>query len=132
LKAGLLTTLKPVAEFCAGVEANLSARWVAAAHRRLFKAQWRMPPAPEHFDHTIDLFYQWRASRNPMWLERGVLGGLALRGGRVLELACGDGFNACNFYSLRSREVIACDFDPTANCVGFAQECRAERTLRAD
>lgn len=35
-------------------------------------------------------------------------------GGDTLELACGDGFNARNFYSLRSRRVIACDFDPKA------------------
>jgi SAM-dependent methyltransferase len=49
-----------------------------------------------------------------MWLERGVFGALALKGGDVLELACGDGFNARNFYSLRSRRVISCDFDPTA------------------
>lgn len=32
----------------------------------------------------------------------------------MLELACGDGFNARNFYSLRSEHVIACDFDPKA------------------
>lgn len=35
-------------------------------------------------------------------------------GGGVLELACGDGFNAKNFYSHRSTKVIACDFDPKA------------------
>jgi 2-polyprenyl-3-methyl-5-hydroxy-6-metoxy-1,4-benzoquinol methylase len=49
-----------------------------------------------------------------MWLERGVFSRLALRGGRVLELACGDGFNARNFYSGLSKEVIACDFDEKA------------------
>jgi len=32
----------------------------------------------------------------------------------VLELSCGDGFNARNFYSLRSEHVIACDFGPKA------------------
>jgi SAM-dependent methyltransferase len=32
----------------------------------------------------------------------------------VLELCCGDGFNSRNFYSLRSRKVVACDFDPLA------------------
>ncbi len=41
--------------------------------------------------------------------------GLALKaGGRVLELACGDGFAARNFFSIRCREVVACDFDPSA------------------
>jgi len=29
-------------------------------------------------------------------------------------LACGDGFNARGFYSLRSRRIVACDFDPKA------------------
>jgi len=32
----------------------------------------------------------------------------------VLELCCGDGFHARNFYSLRSRRIVACDFDPRA------------------
>ena len=76
--------------------------------------QWELPPQPEHFDHHIDLLFQWLATRNSLWLERGVYGSLALHGGDVLELACGDGFNARNFYSLRSRHVKACDFDPTA------------------
>jgi SAM-dependent methyltransferase len=76
--------------------------------------QWFLPPQPEHFDHHIDLFYQWLATRNPLWVERGAFGALALKGGDVLELACGDGFNARNFYSLRSRRVVACDFDPKA------------------
>ena len=37
-----------------------------------------------------------------------------MKGGDVLELACGDGFNARNFYSLRSRRIVACDFDQRA------------------
>ena len=77
-------------------------------------AQWRVPPNPEFFDHHIDLHYQWTRSRNSFWVERGAFGGLALKGGDVLELACGDGFNAKNFYSVRSRHVLACDFDPAA------------------
>lgn len=96
-------------------EAGLAARWTASVHRRLMEVQWGISPNPEHFDHHIDLFYQWLATRNALWLERGVFGGLALvGGGDTLELACGDGFNARNFYSLRSARVIACDFDPKA------------------
>lgn len=49
-----------------------------------------------------------------MWLERGVFGSLALKEGSLLELSCGDGFNAKNFYSLRSKQIVACDFDPKA------------------
>jgi len=78
------------------------------------KAHWSLEPAPEWFDHHIDLFYQFRAHRNSIWVERGVFGSLALKGGNVLELACGDGFNAANFYSGRSRSVVACDFDESA------------------
>lgn len=96
------------------IEARIAARWSSAAHRRLMLAQWSLPPQPEHFDHSIDLHHQWLKSRNPLWLERGVFSLLALKGGDVLELACGDGFNARNFYSLKSRRVIGCDIDPAA------------------
>jgi SAM-dependent methyltransferase len=95
-------------------ECAAAVRWASHAHRRLMAVQWGRLPVPEHFDHHIDLFYQWQASRNPLWVERGVFGSLALRGGDVLELSCGDGFNARNFYSLRSTRVVACDFDPAA------------------
>jgi SAM-dependent methyltransferase len=101
-------------QYIAQLECRLAIKWVSAAHRRLFKAQWGIPPTPEHFDHHIDLYYQWLATRNSLWLERGVFGSLALKGNGLLELACGDGFNARNFYSLRSRYVVACDFDPSA------------------
>jgi SAM-dependent methyltransferase len=81
-------------------------------HHRLMLVQWGIPPQPESFDHQIDLFYQWRHARNPQWVERGVFNALCLKGGKVLELCCGDGFNARNFYSLISQSVVACDFDP--------------------
>ena len=96
------------------IEANIAARWARTSHRRLMRVQWEVQPTPEHFDHRLDLFYQWPSTRNHLWVERGVFGGLALKGGRVLELACGDGFNARHFYSLRSQKVVACDFDPRA------------------
>ena len=106
--------LKPFLVGLAELEAGVARRWTASAHRRLMKIQWSISPQPEHFDHHIDLFYQWLATRSAFWLERGAFGSLALKGGEVLELACGDGFNARNFYSLRSRSVVACDFDPAA------------------
>ena len=110
-----LRPLKSLLEGVAQIEASLAARWAAAAHRRLFFVQWRLPPQPEHFDHRIDLYYQWPVKRQSFWLERGVYGSLALQPGcTLLELACGDGFNARHFYSLRCCEVVACDFDPRA------------------
>jgi SAM-dependent methyltransferase len=106
---------KPQLEALARAEAGLAARWASSAFRRLRAVQWLLPPQPEHFDHRIDLYYQWLKTRNALWVERGVFSSMALKpGGRVLELACGDGFAACNFFSLRSREVISCDFDPRA------------------
>ena len=111
----IATKAKPLLEALAAMEAGLAARWASAAFRRLREVQWRLAPQPEHFDHRIDLYHQWQTNRNSLWVERGVFSGLALKpGGRVLELACGDGFAARNFFSLRSREVIACDFDPLA------------------
>jgi SAM-dependent methyltransferase len=77
-------------------------------------AQWALKPQPKHFDHHIDVFHLWLKSRDPSWLERGVFSLLAFKGGDVLELACGDGFNACNFYSRAAHRVVACDLDPEA------------------
>ena len=108
------TFIKPILEWFLQVESWLAIRWVSSAHRRLMAIQWGYPPQPEHFDHNIDLFYQWLDTRNSLWVERGAFGGLALLGGKVLELSCGDGFNTRNFYSLRSKSIVACDFDPKA------------------
>jgi len=102
--------LEPIARW----ESRLAARWVSSAHARLLAVQWGLKPWPEHFDHRIDLFHQWIRTRNPTWVERGVFSLLALKGGPVLELSCGDGFNARNFYSLRAASVIACDIDSRA------------------
>jgi ubiquinone/menaquinone biosynthesis C-methylase UbiE len=110
-----ITMFKPVFETVTEIEASIAARWAAAAHKRLFRAQWSIPPAPEHFDHHIDLYAFWKEKRASYWVERGVFGALALkRGGNALELACGDGFNTRNFYSPHLREIVACDFDPSA------------------
>ena len=112
--AARLSPIKRPLEAIARSEARIAARWSAAAHHRLMAVQWGVPPQPEWMDHSIDLHYQFLRDRNPLWAERGVFGGLALKGGDVLELACGDGFNTRNFYSLRSRSVLAVDFDDTA------------------
>lgn len=106
--------LKRITENIFETECRLSRKWTSAAHKRLFLAQWALKPTPEWFDHSIDLYYQWSKTDNSLWVERGVFGSLALKGGRLLELSCGDGFNAKHFYSHRSKEVLACDFDPTA------------------
>jgi 2-polyprenyl-3-methyl-5-hydroxy-6-metoxy-1,4-benzoquinol methylase len=103
---------KPLFEWLVEVECAIASAWTKSAHKRLLAVQWRIPPQPENFDHQIDQFYWWTVSRNPQWVERGVYGALALKGGNLLELCCGDGFNARQFYSLKSKQVVACDFDP--------------------
>lgn len=110
-KKGLV---KRVFESIFELETKVAKSWASAAHKRLFLSQWAIQPAPEWFDHSIDLYYQWPKTDNSLWLERGVFGSLGLKGGRLLELSCGDGFNAKHFYAHRSKEVVACDFDPTA------------------
>ena len=109
-----MSPAKALLERVSEIECRLAAKWVSSAHRRLMAIQWVIPPTPEHFDHNIDQYYQFSATRNPLWVERGVFGSLALKGGAVLELACGDGYNAKNFYSISSEMVTACDFDPAA------------------
>jgi SAM-dependent methyltransferase len=107
-----LKPVKPLFEWVAETECAIASAWTKSAHKRLMAVQWSLPPQPENFDHQIDQFYWWTVSRNPQWVERGVYGALALKGGNVLELCCGDGFNARNFYSLTSKQVVACDIDP--------------------
>ncbi len=110
----LLRPLLPLLKVLSHLETALLSKWMQKAYKRKFTIDWFLDKEPEFFDHHIDLYYQWLHSRNSLWLERGVFSSLALNQGDVLELACGDGFNARNFYSLRSKKVIACDFDPKA------------------
>jgi SAM-dependent methyltransferase len=114
MKSTLKRLIKRTAEGLFEFESRIAKSWASAAHKRLFFAQWLIPPSPEWFDHSIDLYHQWSKTNASFWLERGVFGNLALKGGRVLELACGDGFNSRHFYSHLSREIVACDFDPAA------------------
>ncbi len=110
-----LAPFKPVLEAVTQAEAAVAAWWARAAYRRLMAIQWGLPPQPEHFDHHIDLYYQWNLPGRGWWLERGVFGMLALKPrGALLELACGDGFYARRFYAGVCQTVVACDFDPKA------------------
>jgi SAM-dependent methyltransferase len=90
-------------------------RLAADVHQAKFAYDWNLPPTPEWHDHFLDQFYQFRKDRVSFWLERGVYGVLALRrGGTVLELCCGDGYNSYHFYSGFAAHVTAVDFDDAA------------------
>lgn len=85
----------------------------AAVYKGLYISEWFVDN-PENFDHEIDLFYQWNSRCLPYWLERGVYSVQALKmfeSPIVIELCCGDGFNAKHFYSTSAESVYACDFD---------------------
>jgi SAM-dependent methyltransferase len=107
--------LKSLLEYLSGLESRWAARWASSSHHRLFRAQWAISPNPEWFDHDLDRFWQWSSTGNSLWVERGAFSSIALKpNGRVLELACGDGFNTKHFYAHRAAEVIAVDFDVDA------------------
>src|ERR1700744_640861 len=94
----LLSFLKPALEAMFSNEARIAEAWSANAHKRLRWAQWCLPPNPEHFQHKIDLYWGWMETRSSFWVERGVYSTLAIEpGASVLELCCGDGFNAFAF-----------------------------------
>jgi len=84
-------------------------------HGAKFAFDWQVPPTPEWFDHFLDQHLQFRRDQNSFWAERGVYGVLALAPqAEVLELCCGDGFNAFHFYAPFCSRMICVDFDPEA------------------
>ncbi|MFA5125912.1 MAG: class I SAM-dependent methyltransferase [archaeon] len=81
------------------------------AHKLMYFVEW-CPPEPTFVDRYSNLSYTWIKTRNPMWVERGVFNNLLIKkNGKVLDLACGDGFNTRNFYSLKAKEILAVDID---------------------
>ncbi|WP_165852031.1 class I SAM-dependent methyltransferase [Mucilaginibacter terrenus] len=93
----------------------MSRKFASFCHKTQLNFDWTVSPEPEWFDHYCDQFYNFRLSQNPLWAERGIFGLLAIKpGATVLELCCGDGFNAFHFYSGRAKQLISVDFDKGA------------------
>lgn len=83
-------------------------------HQIQYNLDWKADN-PEYFDHYLGQNYMWRKTRESFPVERGVWSSFAIRpSAEVLDLCCGDGFNAYHFYSRRSKSVTAVDFDPHA------------------
>ncbi len=77
--------------------------------------EWAVSPSPENYDHFLDQYWQWGKYGNPLPWERGIFSLLAMeQGAKVLELCCGDGFNAYHFYAVRAGSIKAVDFDADA------------------
>jgi cyclopropane fatty-acyl-phospholipid synthase-like methyltransferase len=87
----------------------------AFTHFAQYAVQWGFEPKPEWFDHYLDQHWQWSAENEGLFVERGVFSRLVLKpNSRMLEICCGDGFNARHFYSSKASSVIALDFDKDA------------------
>jgi len=82
-----------------------------------WKRRWgRAPRDPkiDWYDHRADL-YHWSKSRNPLWVERGVMSRQVMFPGcQVLDLCCGDGFYPYYFYAEVPARVDALDSDHRA------------------
>lgn len=104
-----MPTIKSIILYMHSKEAGLLKLLISSTYRRMSWFEWNLRPKPSFYDHDADLYYGWKKSRNPMWLERGFFNLMVLKGGRVFEISCGDGFNTRNFYSLKSMHIDAID-----------------------
>ncbi len=87
----------------------------AGSHLFQYKVEGFLSSSAEWFDHEIDVHWQWPSLGRGSFLERGVLSALTIRpGAEVLELCCGDGFNAARFYGGRAGRVLALDHNEQA------------------
>jgi SAM-dependent methyltransferase len=90
-------------------------RITAASHRLQYKVEGFLRPSAEWFDHEVDAHWRWPTQGSSSFLERGVLNALSIRpGAEVLELCCGDGFNAARFYAARAGRLLAIDHNEHA------------------
>lgn len=104
-----MTYIKKAILYLHTLEARFLEYWISSAFKRSAWFQWNIDPKPSFYDHDADLYYGWKSSLNPMWLERGFFNLLVLKGGGVLEISCGDGFNTKYFYSHKSEYITAID-----------------------
>jgi SAM-dependent methyltransferase len=82
---------------------------------RSSRPKWGFHPRPEWFDHFLDQHWQFSAKNNGLWVERGVFSRMVLKpNAKMLEICCGDGFNARHFYSSRAASIVALDFNKDA------------------
>ena len=95
---------------------NFIVRKISAfTHFVQFALQWGFHPRPEWFDHYLDQHWQFSAKNNGLWVERGVFSRMVLKpDAKMLEICCGDGFNARHFYSSKAASIMAIDFDKDA------------------
>lgn len=109
--AGMYTPIvAPLRRLNAGLR-----RLCSLTHHLQYKVEGLLRPSAEWFDHEIDVQWQWVAKQRMMFLERGILNTLAIAPeASILEICCGDGFNAHRFYAERGGRVLAVDYNREA------------------
>ncbi|VVB76451.1 Ubiquinone biosynthesis O-methyltransferase [uncultured archaeon] len=111
----IFTPIKPALVRVAEIIAFVCEKASYWANKLLFLTWWGLPPEPRWFDNHINLYYKWLKTKNPYWLERGAYSLLAIKqGASLLELGCGDGFNAKYFYGHKAKTIVAVDFSKEA------------------
>lgn len=95
---------------------NFLVRKISAfTHYAQYAVQWGFRPTPRWFDQFLNQHWQFSARNNGLWVERGVFSRLVMKpDAKVMELCCGDGYNARHFYSSKASSVLAIDFDNDA------------------
>jgi ubiquinone/menaquinone biosynthesis C-methylase UbiE len=95
---------------------NMGVRALASlTHKAQHIIEWGAQPNPEWYDHWLDQYWSWKITGEGYPVERGVFSLLAVKPeSRILELCCGDGFNAHHFYAARAASIYSMDFDPEA------------------
>jgi SAM-dependent methyltransferase len=84
-------------------------------HYLQYLIEWGKSPNPEWYDHFLDQHCFWKKTGIAFPWERGIFTLLAMeQNATVLELCCGDGFNAHHFYANRAASIVALDIDPKA------------------
>ena len=116
LKSTLIRMVRALGARAASKFINRGVRALArTTHRIQHIIEWGVQPNPEWYDHCLDLYWGWNTKGEAFPVERGIFSLLAInQGSRILELCCGDGFNAHHFYAARASSVYSMDFDPEA------------------
>jgi SAM-dependent methyltransferase len=108
---------------------SITRQLAAYIHKKQMEFVWSRKTEPRWFNHFSDQFYQLRENKNTIWMERGVYNCAVLNeNSKVLEIGCGDGFNAFHFYSLRCKDIVAIDFDESA--LSFAKKYNSNSKIR--
>jgi SAM-dependent methyltransferase len=108
---------------------RLLRRLTTTTHRLQGALEGRFDRRRMWFDHYVDLHGEWPRDGDTMFLERGIFNRMLICPGTdVLEIACGDGFNARHFYGPVARSVLAIDIDPDA--LAFARRANAATNVR--